>query len=344
MSGRRLSERQLFTVLLLLVVAIGLGKVLWPDLVPVSALAIPVIVGGWRLSRSWLVALSVAVVVLLVVELVGSPFARSYLAAAVVGVVVVLALRYSSLREQWGLRPRAGMALLLSVRDQLRAQGEPPPLPRGWVMARALRSADDAAFRGDFTLAHREADLVQVVVVDVSGHGLGVASRAMQLAGAFGGLVGVVPAERTLQACNEYLVRQQWDHDYATAVHLAIDLQTGIGEVRAGGHPAPRLRRADGTWVEVSAAGPILGLSSAARFEPTRVHVGPGDVLVLVTDGLLDEASGGADDEWGPVVATVEQWLAEGAPPGTRVPPLQSGRPDDDGTLVLVGRPVARVA
>lgn len=344
MSGRRLSERQLFTVLLLLVVGIGLGKVLWPDLVPVSALAIPAMVGGWRLSRPWLVPLSVAIVVLLVVELVGSPFARSYLAAAVVGVVVVLALRYASLRQEWGLRPRAGMALLLSVRDQLRAQGEPPALPQGWVMARALRSADGAAFRGDFTLAHREADVAQVVVVDVSGHGLGVASRAMQLAGAFGGLIGVVPPERTLQACNEYLVRQQWDRDYATAVHLAIDLRTGIGQVRAGGHPAPRLRRADGTWVEVSASGPILGLSSAAHFEPTRVQVGPGDVLVLVTDGLLDEASDVADGGWGPVVTTVEQWLTEGAPPGTRVPPLQTGRPDDDGTLVLVGRPVAMVA
>jgi hypothetical protein len=285
-----------------------------------------------------LVALAVAVVVLLVVELAGSPFARSYLAAAVVGVVVALALRYASLREQWGLRPRAGMALLLSVRDQLRAQGEPPALPQGWVMARALRSAADAAFRGDFTLTHREADLVQVVVVDVSGHGLGVASRAMQLAGAFGGLVGVVPPERTLQACNEYLVRQGWDHDYATAVHLAIDLRSGSGEIRAGGHPAPRIYRADGTWDEVSTAGPILGLSSTARFEPTRVHVGPGDVLVLVSDGSLVEQADGSGDGWAVVRTTVEQWLLAGAPTGTHELPLTPGRPADDQTVVVVGR------
>ena len=55
MSGDRrppgTSPRSLLVVLVLVVLVLGLGKYLGPDEVPISALTIPVMVGGWRLPR-----------------------------------------------------------------------------------------------------------------------------------------------------------------------------------------------------------------------------------------------------------------------------------------------------
>ena len=63
-----------------------------------------------------------------------------------------------------------------------------------------------------------------------------------------------------------------------------------------------------------------------------------GDVLVLVSDGCLDDASA---DPWRPVTATVERWLDAGSPAGTQVLDVDTASGDDQ-TLLLVGR--ARLA
>ena len=39
------------------------------------------------------------------------------------------------------------------------------------------------------------------------------------------------------RAANDYLLRQEWEEGFATAVHLSLDLATGRFEVRTAGHP-----------------------------------------------------------------------------------------------------------
>lgn len=335
MSQHRLTEPRLLAVLLATVVLLGVGKAVWPDLVPVSALTIPAMIGGWRLSVRSLVALSAGILVVLGVEIVRTPFARTALAAVVVVLVLALGFRYAGLRRQWGLTATQGMPILLDVRARVRALGEPPSLEDGWVLARSLRSADDEAFRGDFTLAQRDGDQVQAMVVDVSGHGLSVAGRASQLAGAFGGLVQVLPASQALNACNDYLVRQQWDHDYATAVHVVVDQATGGGQVRCAGHPPPQVRRADGGWHDVAVRGRVLGLAQSSEFDAVSVRLAAGDCLVMVTDGALDESEA---DPWAAVRAYVQRWLDEGAEPGTHALTGLTTAVEDDQTIVVLHR------
>ncbi len=318
-----------------LVVLMGVAKALWPDVVPVSILAIPAIIGGWRLSLRSLGILSVVILVVLAVEVWVSPGARTIWAAVVVVLIVGLGFRYATLRQRWGLSATKGMPILLELRDRVRELGEPPELDAGWVLSRALRSAGDEAFRGDFTLAQRDGSQVQAMVVDVSGHGLLVAGRATQLAGAFGGLIQVLPAERTLEACNDYVVRQQWDRDYATAVHVVLDQASGSGRALCAGHPPPQVRRADGRWHELAVRGRVLGLSKGARFEPTQFRLEPGDSVVLVSDGALDEATA---DPWNGVHAAVERWLADGARMGTHPLRPLSTVVDDDQTIVALHR------
>lgn len=335
MRRLQLSERQLLAVLVATVVALAVGKRVAPDLVPVSAEVIPVMIGGWRLSSRSFVVLSVVVVLALAVEVASSPFGRSYLAAVVVLVVLALSWRYLRMREAWGLRASTGIPILLDLRGRIRALGEPPPLTPGWVMARTLRSARDSAFRGDFTLARTDGGIAQAMVVDVSGHGLDVAPGALQVAGAFGGLVDVVEPHDLLAACNEYLCRREWTRDYASAVHVVLDQDSGRARVRSAGHPHPRVRHADGTWQPVEARGPVLGLARGVVFRPVDVGLSPGDTLVMVTDGALDEDD---DHPWRTVEEAVDAWLAAGAASGTGTIPVPAFHGDDDQTIVAVSR------
>ena len=335
MSRPPVPKRPLLGVLAALVVLLGVGKLVWPDLVPVSSLTIPMMVAGWRLGTRSVLLLTALVVAVLVIDLAATPVARSFLAAAVVGVVCLLAYRYASLRERWGISMTVGVPLLLDIRDRVRAQGEPPDLPPEWVMSRALRSAGEAAMRGDFTLALESDGRLQIMVVDLSGHGVDVAPRAVQVAGAVGGLMAELEPEALMGACNDYLLRQGWQRDFATAVHLAIDLTTGDAAVEVGGHPAPQVRRGDGSWHEVRPTGPLLGLVPDAQFVAATVRLEPGDVLVLVSDGALDERS---DEPWAGVVRAVDYWAAEGISSGSHEIPAVAHASSDDQTIVLVHR------
>ncbi|MET9630228.1 SpoIIE family protein phosphatase [Lentzea sp. NPDC006480] len=65
-----------------------------------------------------------------------------------------------------------------------------------------------------------------------------------------------------------------------------------------GGHPPPVLIRADGTRELVRMpGGQLVGVLPQARFTTTTVHLGPGDTLLLYTDGLT-EARIGADTRY----------------------------------------------
>lgn len=335
MPPTRPSERRVLVGLVVAVTVLGVAATLWPDGMPVSILTIPAIIGGWRLSLPSLALVSGLILAFVGIDLGVSPDARSAWAAAIVAFVIGLGVRYATLRERWGLSATQGMPILLEMRDRVRALGEPLMLGDEWVMARALRSAGDQAFRGDFTLTRRAGNQVQAMVVDVSGHGLSVAARATQLAGAFGGLIQVLPAHETLRACNDYVVSQGWDHDYATAVHVVLDQQTAQARVACAGHPAPQVRRGDGTWAPVRVRGRVLGLSSDASFEVVDIVIEPGACLVMVSDGALDDSSG---DPWSGARQFVEQWLDAGAASGTHSLPPLTGAVDDDQTILVLHR------
>lgn len=330
-----MSERRVLVALLALLVLMAAAELVWPMSVPLSAMVVPAVIAGWRLSWRTLVPFSALIMLVVAVEVVRMPTTRTMLSAGIVVLVLAMGLRYASLRRSWGLSATQGMPILLELRDQVRALGDPPELAHGWVLARALRSAGDEAFRGDFTLAQRDGDQVEAMVVDVSGHGLSAAGRGTQLAGAFGALIQAVPAHETLRACNDYVVRQSWERDYATAAHLVVDQVSGRGWVRCAGHPAPRVRRADGRWDQVDVRGRVLGLAPGAAFGPAQIELAHGDCVVMVTDGVLDDSG---VDTWAGAAAYVDRWLAQGAAPGTHALPRIGTEVDDDQTIVVLYR------
>ena len=184
-----------------------------------------------------------------------------------------------------------GESMLVDLRDRILGQGGIPALPEGWYAESALKSAGGTPFAGDFIVATRprSVDRLEVVVVDVSGKGEEAGTRALQLSGACAGLLTALPPARFLPAANDYLLRQEWEEGFATAIHLSLDLTTGEFQVRTAGHPpAVQLFAGSGRWSVIETEGPVLGLIDDAEFPSVEGVIRPGDALLLYTDGMVE--------------------------------------------------------
>src|SRR5207248_166554 len=139
-----------------------------------------------------------------------------------------------------GLR---GDRMLLELRDRIRAQGKLPALGDGWGSSLVLKPAGGSSFGGDFVVSFSDGKMLEVALVDVSGKGIDAGTRALLLSGAFGGLLGSVPREEFLPACNAYMRRGAASEGFVTAVHLSLDLATGEYVVSSAGRPPARRGR-----------------------------------------------------------------------------------------------------
>ena len=61
-----------------------------------------------------------------------------------------------------------------------------------------------------------------------------------------------------------------------------------VVKLASAGHPPPLVRRADGQVRRLTPAGPIVGLSERPAYRRDLIRLGPGDSLILYTDGLTD--------------------------------------------------------
>ena len=128
-----------------------------------------------------------------------------------------------------------------------------------------------------------------MVLVDVCGKGVGAGTQSLQFAGALGGLIGSLPPLGLFSAANDFLLRQQWDEGFATAVHVLVHLDTGEFSIINAGHP-PALRWVDrqSQWQVDGARGTALGVLERPDFHRTTGVIEPGDALMFYTDGVVE--------------------------------------------------------
>ncbi|MFI6944392.1 PP2C family protein-serine/threonine phosphatase [Streptomyces sp. NPDC050418] len=283
--------------LLVMVPAIMTGTLAIPVWFSPALLCLPIVAGGLLLRPASLLGLYAAAAAALIVESVVLGPYQDGPATVTPGVVLVVAacgffgLLIAQFRSRVGVPWRRGGTMLFDLRERIRVQSKLPTLPAGWHREMALRPAGGQSFSGDFVCAARTngGRTLEVVLTDVSGKGMGAASRALLLSGAFGGLLGSLPPHEFLPAANGYLLRQDWDEGFATSIHLALDLESGDYELLSAGHPpAVQLHAGTGRWEEKSAEGPLLGVYDGAQFDPVKGSLQPGDVLMLFTDGLVE--------------------------------------------------------
>jgi len=222
------------------------------------------------------------------------------------------------------------------------AHGRIPPLPPPWRVDSVVRSAFAEAFSGDFVVASRSScgTLLEIVLVDVSGKGQDAGVRSLLLSGAFGGLLGTMDAERFLPAANAYLLAQDWPEGFATAVHVAVRLDTGVFMVSTAGHPPAVHMHAGSGLIEPldTTGGPALGIVEAPTFAVHEGVLEPGDTLMLYTDGLVETP--GTDVELGidRLMGEAERYIATRSGGADAVIAGVRAGDNDDRALLLLRR------
>jgi len=317
--------------------------VLWtPELFAVPLLLVPLLIGAWTLPMRWLLALAGVIAAGRVVvgaqrdDLFGWAVAVAY---AILIAIVVLGARA---RSRLGVQGSRGESMLFDLRERLLAQGELPELPPGWTAEVVHRSAHGESFGGDFLVSTVSTSgmLAEISLVDVSGKGIDAGTRALLLSGALGGLIGSVPPDGFLPAANHYLLRQRWDEGFATAVHIAFDLESGKFGVGSAGHPpAVHYHAGSGEWEVLVASGPALGVLDDPVFEGHRGWLLPGDALLFYTDGLVEAADRDLSIGIDRLLGAAERLVTGGFTSGART--LMNAVPDtesDDRACVLVWR------
>jgi hypothetical protein len=286
-------ESRTLTVLVVLTVALALAVWVLTEWAPLNVLIVPMVLGSLVLGPRQLPWFVVFVLLLLAVLVPQQPVINERIAVTVLVVFTIgfIILLSSFRRSRLGVAGLRGESMLVDLRDRILKQGRIPPLPDTWHVGSELRSAGGSAFAGDFVVAARHDDRLDVAVVDVSGKGEGAGTRALLLSGALGGLLRALPPEDFLAAANDFLLGQDWDEGFASAVHLSLDLTTGQYAIRSAGHPPAALRAAgSGRWSVLEAEGPVLGLIEDIRYDSVEGVMKSGDAMLLYTDGMVETA------------------------------------------------------
>jgi hypothetical protein len=332
-----------FAGLTVLTIAITVATINYDDWVPASSFAIVLVAGGFLLRPMALAVLYALVVVGLVYVQVERALGLNRGLVVVLAAMALLMWFVARSRARLGLQGNLGEAMLVDLRDRLRMQGEMPALPPGWQAESMLRSAYGDSFSGDFLVASRSTDgsHLEVALVDVSGKGAAAGTRALLLSGAFGGLLGAMPAHDFLHAANQYLLRQRWEEGFATAVHLDLDFVTGRYRIAGAGHPpAAHFQAGSGRWtLTTGGGGPLLGVMDGVSFPGVVGTLERGDALLMYTDGVVEIPGRDLDVGIDRMLGQAERMVRDGFRGGARriVEDALAGETDDR-ALVLIWR------
>jgi serine phosphatase RsbU (regulator of sigma subunit) len=203
---------------------------------------------------------------------------------------VALALDTAATFEQQSQR-LAGVTLVAEAAQ--RAILAPPPARTGPISlsVRYLSAAAEAQVGGDLYEVVPGPTCVRLLVGDVRGKGLSAVRTATVVLGEFraaaAGPADVAQVAREIdRRIPPYLLDAE---EFVTAVLVDIE-HDGRFHVVSCGHPAPMLLTARGDIEEVELdASPPLGLG----VDPVtaRGKLGPGDRLLLFTDGMIEARS-----------------------------------------------------
>ncbi len=95
---------------------------------------------------------------------------------------------------------------------------------------------------------------------------------------------------KILDTMNEAVMRQTTEGRFLTVAYVRIrpDARSVRLTVSCGGHPLPAILRAEGSLETAGQPGTLLGLFPDPELSDETVDLGPGDVMVVYTDGVTD--------------------------------------------------------
>lgn len=134
------------------------------------------------------------------------------------------------------------------------------------------------------------------VLGDVSGKGVAASMLMSQLHALFHSLSGMnLPLGEMVTQANRVLCESALAGQYATLV-CGQAKTSGEVEIHNAGH-VPAIVAGRGGVLRIESTGLPLGMFCESEFSATRLHLDPGDMLFLYTDGLSEARR--AEDEYG---------------------------------------------
>jgi serine phosphatase RsbU (regulator of sigma subunit) len=210
----------------------------------------------------------------------------------------------------------------------------------------------DYLYARSATLPGHAQPILNIALIDVTGHGITAALTVNRLHGEIDRQYGEKPSAtpgEILTGLNKYLHHSLATHSvYATALCVQFDPNSSTMTWASAGHPPAFFRTVDGKIDRIESTTLVLGACHGDDFQHGErlVRFGPGDTLVAYTDGAIE-----ARDNKGKMlkVAGMERLLASLVPDDQggwssailrAVDQYRHGPPEDDTLLVEVWRPV----
>lgn len=168
----------------------------------------------------------------------------------------------------------------------------PSELPtRGWFRV-AGSSIPSHQVGGDYFDVRKVSPNVWfTVVADVSGKGVSSALLASLLQGAFL-LASDDPGHirEAMARVNGYLIERTKGEKYATVYYSTLDIRGRLQWANAG-HCAPIVLHPDGRMRTLQTTGLPLGMLESAEYFVESLDLGPGDKVIIYSDGLTEAES-----------------------------------------------------
>ncbi len=144
---------------------------------------------------------------------------------------------------------------------------------------------------GDFyDFIHLDKNRTGIVIGDVSGKGVPAALYMAKLGSDMRTLAFTEASPAAaLMKLNDLLAERSRRGMFATLLYVELDTASGKLTLCNAGHLPPIVRKADGSLVRLAAAsGAPLGMLPGMKFTQESALIGPGDTVVLSTDGIIE--------------------------------------------------------
>lgn len=138
-----------------------------------------------------------------------------------------------------------------------------------------------------------------ICLADVSGKSMAAALLMSNLQAAVRALASAdVSPKEMCEKLNRIMCSNIVDGRYIALIYCLLNVQTRLLRYSNAGHQAGLMLRSKGSVLKIVEGGTMVGLFRDWRYEENSLTIEAGDMLVLLTDGLI-EATNEMNEEFG---------------------------------------------
>lgn len=179
----------------------------------------------------------------------------------------------------------------MAIAREFQARLLPQALPRLRTIDFAGQCIQARQIGGDyFDCLGLGGNSVGFVIGDISGKGIAAALVMANLQAVVRGQIALAAEDppRFMDSVNRHLFDNTVSTAYATMFFAEYNEATGRFRYVNCGHPPALVLRAGGGIELLGATSTVVGLFAVSECQAAETHLGPGDTLVLYTDGVTE--------------------------------------------------------